>query len=57
MPEDKRNEMLNSEAFKNRFSPAEVQMLTDISQNYPIPGGEEPGGNAPSRSRLRLGRA
>jgi hypothetical protein len=38
MPEDKRNAMLNSEEFKSRFSPAEVQMLTDISQNYPLPG-------------------
>jgi Protein of unknown function (DUF3106) len=38
MPEDKRNALLNSEEFKSRFSPAEVQMLTDISQNYPLPG-------------------
>ena len=38
MPEDQRNALLNSEEFKNRFSPAEVQMLTDISQNYPLPG-------------------
>jgi len=38
MPEDRRNTLLNSEAFKNRFSTAELQMLTDISQNYPLPG-------------------
>src|ERR1017187_6943220 len=38
MPEDKRNALLNSEAFKNRYSASEFQMLTDISQNYPIPG-------------------
>jgi Protein of unknown function (DUF3106) len=38
MPEDRRNSLLNGDAFKNRFSPAELQMLTDISQNYPLPG-------------------
>jgi flagellar motor switch protein FliG len=38
MTEDKRNALLSSEAFKNRFSPTEVQMLSDISQNYPLPG-------------------
>jgi hypothetical protein len=38
MPEDRRNALLGSEAFKNRFSPAELQMLADISQNYPLPG-------------------
>jgi Protein of unknown function (DUF3106) len=38
MPEDRRNALLNSEAFKNRFSASEVQMLTDIAQNYPLPG-------------------
>jgi hypothetical protein len=38
MPEERRSALLNSEAFKNRFSPAEVQMLTDISENYPLPG-------------------
>jgi Protein of unknown function (DUF3106) len=38
MPEDKRSALLNSEAFKNRFSEAELQMLADISQNYPLPG-------------------
>jgi hypothetical protein len=37
MPEDRRNALLNSEEFKNRFSASELQMLTDISQNYPIP--------------------
>ena len=38
MPEEKRNALLNSEAFKNRFSAVEAQMLSDISQNYPLPG-------------------
>src|SRR5450759_4556345 len=38
MPEDRRNALLNNEAFKNRFSASEVQMLTDIAQNYPLPG-------------------
>ncbi|MEO8592559.1 MAG: DUF3106 domain-containing protein [Candidatus Solibacter sp.] len=38
MPEDRRNRQLGSEAFKNRFSPAELEMLTEISRNYPLPG-------------------
>src|ERR1022692_512099 len=38
MPEDRRNALLNSEGFKNRFSASELQMLSDISQNYPLPG-------------------
>jgi flagellar motor switch protein FliG len=38
MPEDKRNALLGSEGFKNRFSPAELEMLSDISRNYPLPG-------------------
>jgi hypothetical protein len=38
MPEDKRNTLLNSDGFKNRYSASELQMLTDISQNYPLPG-------------------
>src|SRR5450759_1371201 len=38
MPEERRNALLNSEAFKNRFSASEVQMLSEISQNYPFPG-------------------
>ncbi len=38
MPEEQRNTLLGSEAFKNRFSAAELQMLADISQNYPLPG-------------------
>lgn len=37
MPEERRNTLLNSDDFKNRFSPSELQMLTDISQNYPLP--------------------
>jgi hypothetical protein len=38
MPEERRSALLNSEEFKNRFSASEVQMLTDISENYPLPG-------------------
>ncbi len=38
MPEDRRNTLLAAMRFKNRFSPAELQMLADISQNYPLPG-------------------
>ena len=38
MPADRRNELLNSQEFKDRFSASELQMLSDISQNYPIPG-------------------
>ena len=38
MPEDRRNALLGSEAFKNRYSATELQMLTEISQNYPLPG-------------------
>jgi len=37
MPEDRRTRLLNSEAFKNRFSPSELEMLSEISQNYPLP--------------------
>jgi hypothetical protein len=38
MPEDRRDALLNSQAFKDRFSASEWQMLADISQNYPLPG-------------------
>ncbi len=38
MPEERRTRLLNSDAFKNRFSPAELEMLSEISQNYPLPG-------------------
>src|SRR4029453_111378 len=34
MPEARRNTLLSSDEFKHRFSPAELQMLTDISENY-----------------------
>jgi hypothetical protein len=37
MPQERRDDLLNSDAFKSRFAPAEVQMLTDISRNYPVP--------------------
>ena len=37
MPEDRRNALLNGRAFKNRFSATELQMLAEISQNYPLP--------------------
>jgi hypothetical protein len=38
MPEERRSRLLNSDEFKNRFSSGELQMLTDISENYPLPG-------------------
>jgi hypothetical protein len=38
MPDSERQAKLNSEDFKGRFSPSEIQMLSDISQNYPFPG-------------------
>jgi hypothetical protein len=37
MPEPRRNALLGSDAFRSQFSPDEVKMLSDISQNYPIP--------------------
>jgi Protein of unknown function (DUF3106) len=36
MPEDERQARLASEDFKNKFTPAEQQMLGDISENMPI---------------------
>ena len=36
MPPARRDAMLNSEAFRNRFSASELEMLTEISQNYPL---------------------
>jgi hypothetical protein len=35
---EERQARLNSEAFKNRFSPAELQMLSDLTENSPLPG-------------------
>ena len=37
MTPEERQARLNSEAFKNRFSPAELKMLSDLAENYPIP--------------------
>jgi hypothetical protein len=37
LPEDQREALLNREQFRARFSPTELQMMTDISQNYPLP--------------------
>jgi|GEM_PF-1643566 hypothetical protein len=37
MPEDERNALLSSEMFKSKYSAADLQMLSDISQNYPLP--------------------
>src|SRR6185369_13591392 len=37
MPEDRRTKLLNSDGFKTRFTPAELEMLSEISQNYPLP--------------------
>jgi hypothetical protein len=36
MPEDERQARLANEEFKSKFSPAEQQMLADISENMPI---------------------
>jgi hypothetical protein len=38
MPEARRDALLNSQEFKDRFPASEWQMLSDISQNYPLPG-------------------
>jgi hypothetical protein len=38
MPEGERQARLNSEGFKSQFSSSELQMLSDISENYPFPG-------------------
>jgi hypothetical protein len=38
MPEDERHALLGSEEFKSKYSASEWQMLSDISQNFPIPG-------------------
>src|SRR4051812_8892268 len=37
MTPEERQARLNSEAFKNRFSPEELQMLSDLAENYPLP--------------------
>jgi hypothetical protein len=37
LPDDKRQARLASEDFKSRFSPAELQMLTDISAANVLP--------------------
>jgi len=37
MPEADRQARLNSDALKSQYSPSELQMLSDISQNYPNP--------------------
>ena len=37
MPEDERHALLGSEEFKSKFSASEWQMLSDISQNFPLP--------------------
>jgi hypothetical protein len=34
MPEAERNERMNSEAFRSRYTPAEQQMLRDLSQTF-----------------------
>ena len=38
MPESERQPLLESDQFKSSFSTAEWQMLSDISQNFPLPG-------------------
>ena len=37
MPENEREARIASEDFKNRFTPAEQQMLSDISSSLPLP--------------------
>lgn len=34
MPESERNERMNSEAFRSRYTPSEQQMLRDLSQTF-----------------------
>lgn len=38
MPDSERQARINSEEFKNKFSPTELQMLSDISRDFPFPG-------------------
>ena len=38
MPDSERQARLNNEEFKSRFSSVELQMLSDIAENYPFPG-------------------
>ncbi len=38
LPDSERQARLNSEDSKSKFSPSELQMLSDISENYPFPG-------------------
>jgi len=38
MPEDQRQARLNSDDYKSRFSPAELEMLGTISASNPLPG-------------------
>jgi hypothetical protein len=42
MPEAQRQARLNSEGFRNRFTPAEQQMITDLSEDLPPPGLDPP---------------
>ncbi len=37
MPESERNARMNSEAFRSRYTPAEQQMLRDLSQTFGSP--------------------
>lgn len=37
MPESERNERMNSEAFRSRYTPSEQQMLRDLSQTFGSP--------------------
>jgi hypothetical protein len=36
MPEDKREATLQSEEFRNKFTPAEQKMIEDVSRNLPL---------------------
>jgi len=42
MPEELRQARVNSEGFKNRFTPQEQEILRDLSEYYPLPGGRDP---------------
>jgi len=42
MPEERRQAAIGSEQFRNRFTPAELQMITDLSENLPPPTADPP---------------
>lgn len=42
MPDSERQARMGTEQFRNRFTPAEQQMLADLSENLPPPTAEPP---------------